>query len=649
MIAIDPIHVILWLVVGAPTALLVTVVAGRLLGARRGWVALSISGLAGWTAAVLLAGDLTGWRWDSAEMALVAFGFGIVLTMVVALGIDLLAPVGSLASGDRAGLVEVTNPVAGVRGQLAQARRYREVIRLARRNGIVSRDVHLDELPTGVRHTLEDAGGMFVKLGQVASTRADLLPAAWCDELALLRSKAEPEQAAVMRPHLEALLGRSVDEAYAEFDWDPIASASIGQVYAARLHNGEQVVVKVRRPGLEERVGVDSAAVMQLAGLIERRTVLGLAMRPTGLAQEFIDNVREELDFRIEAANGATLAAALAERPGIRVPRVYDDLCDSQVLTEERVDAVGIDEVDRLRELGVDLPALADRLLAEFLHQIFQVGTFHSDPHPGNILVEPDGTIVLIDLGAVGRLGPAQSRAVLDLMVAASSGDTTALREALLGVASIDQTATVRALDDALDELLARHMRSGGGISTRAFQDLAVVVGRFGLRLPRWFGTLSRTLVTLEGTLHTIDPSFSLVDAAREHAGDATSSGGGRLASARELVEQELAGQLPRLRRIPQRLDELFGQATSGRLTVRLAPFADQHTERIVTRLVDRLVLGIIAAAVGIGSVILLGVDQGPMLGGDVPLNEVIGYAGLAAASILVLRIVAGIVRDGTT
>ena len=649
MLAIDPMHALLWVILGAPTMVFVTIVAGRLLGARRGWVSLFVSGVVGWTGAVLLAGDLTGWRWDSAEMALVALGFGVVLTMIVALGLDLLAPVGSLAGGERAGLVSVTNPVRGAHERAARARRYREVLRLARENGVVGRDVSLDELPVGVRRTLEDAGGIFVKLGQVASTRADLLPAAWCEELALLRSQAEPAPAEMMRPHLEQLLGMSVDDAYDEFDWEPLASASIGQIYAARTKAGERVVVKVRRPGLEERVEVDAGAIMQVADQIERRTVLGLALQPAGLAAEFIDNVREELDFRIEAANGLTLAAALAERPGIRVPTIHTDLSNSQVLTEERVDAVGIDDVERLRDMGIDLPSLADRLLGEFLHQIFQVGTFHSDPHPGNILVEPDGTIVLIDLGAVGRLSPGQSRAVLDLMVAASEGNTTSLREALLEVTTIDQSASVRELDAALDELLARHMRSGGGISTRAFQDLAVVVGRFGLRLPRWFGTLSRTLVTLEGTLHGIDPDFSLVDAAKQHAEEVTASGHGRLASMRELVEQEAMAQLPRLRRLPQRVDELIGRANSGRLSVRLAPFADERTERIVTRLVDRLVLGLIASSVGVGSVILLGVQDGPTLGGDIPLNEVIGYSGLAAASILVLRIVAGVIRDGTT
>lgn len=649
MIAADLVHLVLWAVVGSFTLPVVTVLAGRLLGSRRGWVALTASGIVGWTAAVWIAGDLTDWAWDSFGMALTALGFGIVLTMAFALALDLVAPVGSLAQGEQAGLVEVRNPASGVRGRLAEARRYRDVLRGAREHGVMARNVDHQSLPSGVRATLEDAGGMFVKLGQVASTRGDLLPAAWCDELSKLRSRAEPERREVVQPFLENLIGQPVAEAYAEFDWTPIASASIAQIYRARLHSGEAVVVKVQRPGLDELIEIDAVAVGQLAGLIERRTPLGLTMKPAALADEFISNIREELDFRIEASNIVTLQEALDRREGVRVPKVHLDLSNDRVLTEEFIDAPSVGDVELLAAAGHDLSEVADRLLAEFFHEIFEDGTFHSDPHPGNILVEPDGTIVLIDLGAVGRLSSGQRESVIALVLAASNGDAAMIREAFMGMSGLAPNADIRALDAAIEEMLSQHMRAGGGISTDALQDLAVVVGRFGLQLPRWFGTLSRTFISLEGTLRGIDPDFSLVDAAREHASGGRDAERGRLSSAREMIEHEAMTQLPRLRRLPQRVDELIGQAATGRIKVRLAPFGDEQSERIVTRLVDRLVLAVVASSVGIGSVLLIGVEDGPTLADAIPLNEALGYAGLATSSVLVLRLVAGIIRDGTT
>ena len=281
-----------WVVLGPLAAILITIAAGRLLGARRGWASMLISGVVGWTCAVLATGALAGWEWDTANMVLVALAFGTLFTMMTAIGLDLLAPRGSLARGERAGLITVGNPLRGVRQAARPIRRYREVLQLARANGVTRQRPTAQALPPGLSQTLEQAGGMFVKLGQVASTRPDLLPPEWCEELARLRSQAEPASEESIRPVLEVELGQPVDQLYGSFDWRPMASASIAQVYPAELPDGRSVVVKVQRPGLDDLIARDGAAIMQLAGLVERRTPLGLAVRPTELAAEFIGNVQ---------------------------------------------------------------------------------------------------------------------------------------------------------------------------------------------------------------------------------------------------------------------------------------------------------------------------------------------------------------------
>ena len=637
--------VVLWFFVVVLGWWLITVVAGRLLGARRGWLALALAGIAGFALAVVTAGELTNWEWRTLDMVLVTLALALLLTMAFALAIDLAAPVGSLAHDGAAGLVTIRNPIQASRSKIAPFRRYRQVLAIARHEGVLARTVTHDELPAGVRRTLESAGGIFVKLGQVASTRTDVLPVAWCDELSLLRSAAEPQPEAVIRPHIIEQLGGPPEEYFASFDWTPLASASIAQVYRATLKSGDDVVVKVQRTGLDETIATDRAAIMQLAGLIQRRTPLGLSVQPADLAQEFIESVEEELDFRVEANNALELSAGLADVDGIRVPTVHRDLSTAKVLTEEYVAAPSIVDNDALAALGVDRAVLANRLIEAFLHQIFDIGVFHDDPHPGNILIEPDGTIVLIDLGAVGRIGPGHRAAVLDLLAAAAVGDAVGLRQALERIALFDRRLDTRVLDAALETFLGRHMSTGGGITAAAFEDLASLIGHFGIRLPAWFGTLTRTMVSLEGTLTTIDPEFSLVDAARRHAeqgiGHPTVSG------LKDSVEQELLQQLPRLRRVPERVDELFGQLLAGQLSASVSVLSDERDVRLITRLVDRLVLAIIAAATGVGATILLGVEIGPTLGGSVSINEVLGYFGIVAASILALRVVAGIIRDG--
>jgi ubiquinone biosynthesis protein len=644
--ASDWVAISFWILLGVPGALLVTFIGGRLLGARRGWVSLLVSGIIGWTMGLIIAGHVTSWDWAAVRMVSLTIVFGSLFTMLWALALDFIAVQGTLAKGDAAGLVTVSNPVARMRATAAPARRYREVVRIARANGVIGQHVDTLSLPEGARRTIEQAGGIFVKLGQVASTRADLLPAAWCDELSKLRSSAQPAPESVMRPHVEAQLGRPVSEVYASFDWTPIASASIAQVYAATLLDGREVVVKVQRPGLDDIVATDTAAILSIATLIEHRTPIGSSMKPTDLAKEFLDGVREELDFRVEVRNALDLTAAVARFDGVRVPTIHADLSSRMLLTEERVKGRPVTDAEWVTACGQDISTMADRLIEVFLHQMFVAGVFHADPHPGNLLMEEDGTIVLIDLGAVGRLGPAYRSAVMSMLMAASMGDAQLLRTSLTEVIRVDTRVDLGELDFAIQQFFDRHFVPGKGITTSAFADLTTIVGGFGLRLPDWFGTLTRTMITLEGTLKGIDPEFALVDAGRRFGESYVKDRTG-IAGLKDTLEKEAMAQLPRLRRIPNQVSEILEQASGGRLAAKVSFLSDERDQALLTKLVDRVVFAVLAAALGIGSVFLIGIENGPDLTATVTLNEFIGYVGLGASALLAMRVVANVIRDG--
>ena len=639
-----------WILLVPPIGTAATWVAGRLLGVRRDGASMVASGLVGFALGIVFAGAVTAWEWDDLRMVGLALVFGTVNTMVIAVGLDLLRAPGTAARGTASELLGVPRSLATSAASLA---RYRELAGIARRNGLLSRR-HIDlgdpasvaALGPQLRATLEEAGGLFVKLGQVASTRSDLLPPELCDELALLQSHVRPDPEDLIRVQLEEELGMPAEQAFATFDWQPLASASIAQVYAATDHEGRPWVVKVRRPGLEEQIERDSDAVLLLARIIERHTALGLRMSPTNLAEEFLAGVHEELDFRVEVGNARSLAAATPADAGVRIPAIDADRSTRKVLIEERIDGIELGDLAAIRAAGHDPSAIAQRLVEVVLGQLFHFGVFHADPHPGNVLVEADGTIALIDFGAVGHLGKQQRSVVVQLMVGAVTADATTLRQALEQAGITGDAIEGGALDRAIDEFLGRHVQAGGGIDASVFEDLMEMLTEFGLHPPRWMGSLGRTFVTLEGTLRTVDPHFSLVDAA-------TAMGTSAVApdlepgSIRQVLEAQAFKQLPRIQRIPQRLDDLLGQAAEGRLSVRLSAFSHQKDTDTITTLVNRVVLALLASALGLGSTILLHVDLNPTESTGVTVNEILGYVGLTIAGVLMLRVVATIVRDG--
>jgi ubiquinone biosynthesis protein len=642
-----------------PALLVVTFLATRLLGVRRSWTATATSVVLGLVAGTIIAYVAVGRDLDADGFVAAALALSFICTMLAAVGADLLAKPGSLARGDKAGLFVIPRPIADLREWIDELRRSREILRIIRANGFGPaigmrsrrrKREAIERLPTDarLRRTLEECGGMFVKLGQVASTRSDVFPPNVIETLSQLQSQVSPEPPEAMRELIEAELGRTVDEVFAEFEWEPIAAASIGQVYRATLRTGELVIVKAQRPRVADLVARDTKVLLRLARTAEASTPLGAEYRVHELAAEFARSLHEELDFRIEATNTATIAENMAEQPLIRIPVIYDEYSTARLMVQERFVGIGIDRHDEIDAGGTDRTALADALLRAELIQMMTDGFFHADLHPGNLMVLGDGTIGMIDFGATGRLDPLMQSSLQQMLMATSIGDAAMLRQAVGEVTEIDVDVDPEALERALSRFMAAHVHSGGGIGASAIHDLMQLLTNFGIQVPPELTTFSRALVILEGTLTTLEPTYRLSEHVQvigaEWISAKVDEAGG---SAEDIARDELIKQLPTLRQLPRRADRIGELLERGSLTTRVSLFANEHDVDVLTRLVNRFTLGFVSTALGVISAILLANDGGPALAGGVEILHLLGSIGLVASAVLMLRVVAAIVRDG--
>jgi ubiquinone biosynthesis protein len=636
---------------GTAIAVVVTVLALRLLGIRRGWVTALLAGLIGWGVTIVVALGVNHWNWGADGLILHLLAIGIPTTMTTAVAFDLLARPGSLAIGERAGLVVATRPFRAVRNRFAVLRRYRELVNLARREGfgpLISSSERagrtIDTQAVRLRRVLEAAGGVYIKLGQIAATRVDLLPAEVCEELARLQQHVPPESREGIASVLEAEYGPDLDAVFAEFEWEPLAAASIGQTHRARLRTGEAVVVKVQRPGIEATMERDLAALGLLANLAQRRTPLGRGIRSGQTLDQFAQSLRAELDFRREADAMGEMAARLNPAAGVRIPTVYGELSSRRILVQERFEGRTLSDHGSVEAAGFDRQALADQLLRSTLDQVMNLGFFHADPHPGNVFVLEDGTLGLIDFGATGRLDPIQQSAIVDIMFAMVRRDVRLLRDGLERVTTTNEMISPDDLERALARLLADHVRPGATIDPNVMQQLVMALAEFGLQLPTDIVLLSRALVTLDGTLRVLSPRSSLMASFLALLESPTDSG----INKDEMIRNELMSALPRLRKLPDQMDRILSLAGRGEL--RLRTVIDEDGRRVLRTLVNRALLaGIGAALLLVSTILLVSPDSGPAVANRTGLFEIFGYGGLLAGVVLVLRVVAAVARDGTT
>jgi ubiquinone biosynthesis protein len=628
------------------------VLSRRLLGLRFGLVRLLVAGLVGFAVAGPIVRSLAG-TVPSTDAAITPLWFlilagacALVVAMVFLVVAEALVPTGSVP-----GPLEWRRVL---RGRVARARRYSQISRIAIRHGLSPylrgrRRAELEapggreRLARSVRRALDEGGVTFVKLGQVLSTRPDLLPVEFVEELGQLQDHVAPAAWEQVEQVLTAELGGPVDEVFAHFDREPLAAASVAQVHAARLRSGTEVVVKVQRPGIVSVVERDLDIVARLARTLEARTRWARSIGTRDLALGFAAAVREELDFRIEANNMAGVAASADG--AVRIPVPHAPLCTQRVLVMQRLDGTPVHAAGPvIAARGLDRDALARALLECVLRQIMLFGVFHADPHPGNVLVLADGRLGLLDFGSVGRLDASLRAALQRLLLAMDRGDPLGASDALLEVMLRPDEVDQERLERALGQFMARYLNPGASPGVRMFSDLFRIVTAYGLSVPPEVAAVFRALATLEGTLAQLAPGFNLVAEARSFAGR-DRQGQLDAASARQLVTDELTTLLPMLRRLPRRVERIASAAEHGRLSVHVRLFADQRDRRHLTGLLHQFLLTILAATAGIMAVLLLGTTGGPRVTATVGLYQLLGYNLLVVCAILALRVLVLIFR----
>ncbi len=412
--------------------------------------------------------------------------------------------------------------------------RYQEISRILLRHGFGSLlemarprrglcRLGLPDTPPPARHlslALEELGPTFIKLGQILSTRPDLVPPVYVAELVRLQDRVAPFPFAEVRRLIREELGAPLERLFATFDEVPLAAASLSQVHAATLPTGEEVVLKVQRPGIEEVIALDLDILRRLARFLERELPQAELYDPCGIVEEFAHTLNGELDFIREGRNAERFRRNFADFPYLYIPRVYWERSTRRVLTLERVRGIKIDDIAGLEMAGLDRHRIAVHATEVVMQEVFEDGFFHADPHPGNFFVMPGEVIAAMDFGMVGRLSRKLREELVRLLAVATRLDTEGLVEQLLRMSLVEHGVDRPGLRQDLEHLLQRYAgRPLKEIRAREIMEEAMPIAfRRRLRLPNEFWLLGKMLGMMEGVGLQLDPDFDPFAVARTYA-----------------------------------------------------------------------------------------------------------------------------------
>jgi len=485
-----------------------------------------------------------------------------------------------------------------------------------------ARDTPLAELSERFANDLEAMGPTYIKVGQLLSTRADLLPQPFLDALTRLQDDVAPFPYEQIDEIVSTELGVRISKAFASFEREPLAAASLGQVHRATMRDGRQVVVKVQRPGIREQIVDDLAALAQIAELADNHTEGGRRIGYVGIVEEFRKSLLRELDYRLEARNQATLRENLAPFEHILVPGVIEDYSTAVVLTSEFVKGEKVTDLGPLGQMEIDGSVLADELFRAYLQQILVDGFVHADPHPGNVMLTEDGRIALVDVGMVTRISPPLQEKLLQLLMAISQGHGDEAATIAIKIAEERADRDEPELRRRVAEMVAENRDSKLEQIHVGKIVLAITraAGDCGYRVPSELTMLGKTLLNLDLVGRTLDPDFDPNAAIRRRSAELTqqrmrqsmTAGGlfSTLIETKDFVE-----------RLPGRVNKILDHIANNQIAVQVDAIDEELLLEGFQKVANRITVGLIISAMIVGAAMLMRIET-PW--------KILGYPGIA-------------------
>lgn len=510
--------------------------------------------------------------------------------------------------------------------------------------GSATKEIERLSQPQRLRMAMEELGPTFVKLGQVLSTRPDLIPQSYADEFSRLQDRVPAEKPDVIREQVQLELGYPAEELFVNFSDEPIAAASIAQVHEAQLKTGQSVVVKIQRPGIVNIIETDLDILMGLAFLVENHLPTGLVIDPITIVREFRRVIRRELDFTREANTIDRFASNFKDDLTVYIPKVHWEFTGATVLTMDKVDGIKVSEYDQLREEQYDLAEIAQHGADAFLRQVLEFGLFHGDPHPGNIFILPDNVVCMIDYGMVGHLDDSLKYLLLDLLLAVADKDSDRIVSLLLYSGNISDETDRKQLKRDLTEFIDNfHDVSLQNINSgKLLSEFIEILQLHRIKFPPEYILLCKALVLMEDVGRQLDPNFNMIDHIKP--------------CIEKLIKERLSpGHISRealrisqsyiqlMRSLPGDIKEFINRVNRNKFKIDLE---HRGLDKLITdldRSSNRISFSLLIGSIIVGSSLVMQIDKGPQFLGF----PVLGLVGYTIAGLLGLWLAIAILRSG--